>query len=60
MTLKKHTLNLREGDFEQLELFYGPKGISASLVIRTLVSRRVDSLLAKLGDVPPPSMEFQE
>lgn len=44
MKLQKHTMNLREGDFEYLDTVYGPRGVKASIVIRKLVSRLVDTL----------------
>jgi hypothetical protein len=46
-SLQKHTLNLREGDFEYLQQVFGPNGLSASVAIRHIVSRHVDHLRAQ-------------
>lgn len=40
--LQKHTLYLREGDWDYLESLFRQSGIATSLVIRTLVSNYVD------------------
>ena len=45
--LQKHTLNLRRGDFAYIEDMFRPRGIPASLVIRTLVSNWVDAKRAQ-------------
>lgn len=42
-SLKKHTLHLRDGDFDYIQSMYHSKAIGASLVIRTLVSNFVDA-----------------
>lgn len=42
MNLKKHTLHLREGDWDYLESLGAPAGVSTSQIVRTLVSRFVD------------------
>lgn len=43
-TLRKHTLNLREGDWDFLAARFGPKGIHTSDVVRSIVSRFVDAM----------------
>lgn len=40
--LKKHTLHLRDGDWDYIESIFKPNGISTSTVVRTLVSNYVD------------------
>lgn len=40
--LQKHTLHLREGDWDYLESMFKPNGIATSVAIRTLVSNFVD------------------
>lgn len=40
--IKKHTLNLRAGDWDYLESMFKPNGVSTAIVIRTLVSNFVD------------------
>lgn len=40
--LKKHVLNLREGDWDYITSMYANRGIPTSVVIRTLVSKFVD------------------
>jgi len=45
---KKHTLFLRDGDFEFLATVFEHKNLKASYVIRQLVSRYVDSLKAQM------------
>ena len=42
--LHKHTLNLREGDWDYIESVYLPKGLATAVVIRTIVSNLVDRL----------------
>lgn len=42
--LKKHTLYFRAGDIERIQEVFASKAISASEVIRTLVSKYVDRL----------------
>ena len=44
MQLHKHTLNLRDGDFDYLATVYGPAGMEASVAIRTIVAAHVDRL----------------
>jgi hypothetical protein len=41
-SLQKHTLHLREGDWDYLESMFKPNGISTSVAIRTMVSNFVD------------------
>lgn len=45
--LQKHTLNLREGDWDYLESIFKPNGIDVSFVIRSLVSKLVDTKRAE-------------
>lgn len=47
LPLQKHTLNLREGDFDYLESTYRDSGTPTSHVIRVLVSKHVDTLRAR-------------
>jgi hypothetical protein len=42
--LTKHTLNLREGDWDFIESCYKPRGIPTAHVIRSIVSNFVDKL----------------
>lgn len=42
--VQKHTLHLRKNDFDFLTEVYKPNGVSASAVIRQLVSRHVDQI----------------
>jgi len=54
--LKKHTLNLREGDFDKMaELF--PR-LGASVAVRQLISKFIDKhhRLALVGDLPDLSL----
>lgn len=44
MKLQKHTLNLREGDYDRLGELFASKGIKPANVIRAIVSRYVDHL----------------
>lgn len=53
----KHSINLREGDYEALQRFFGPRDIPASQVIRKLVSRFVDNLEA--GTPPQELLRVQ-
>ena len=52
--LKKHTLNLREGDFDEMALIF-PK-LGGSVAIRTLVSNFVDQTKAQ-APTPSPSVK---
>lgn len=45
--LQKHTMNLREGDFDYIDSMFRSRSIPASLVIRTLVSNFVDGKRAE-------------
>lgn len=45
--LQKHTLNLRAGDYEWLMDTYAAKDVTASMVIRMIVSKFVDNLKNK-------------
>lgn len=40
--LRKHTLHLREGDWDYLESMFKPNGIPTSVAVRTIVSSFVD------------------
>jgi hypothetical protein len=42
MQLKKHTLNLREGDYEYLTSLFEPQGLKTAHVIRNIIARTVD------------------
>ncbi len=53
--LKKHTLNLREGDFDRMALLF-PK-LGGSVAIRTLVSNYVDKAEAA---IPTPKTEVKD
>jgi len=44
---QKHTLHLREGDWDYITSVYKVKGVSTSLVVRTLVANFVDKLQQK-------------
>lgn len=46
MKLRKHTLNLREGDWDAIERVYAPRGIPTAVVIRQVISRLVDRVLS--------------
>ena len=50
--LKKHTLNLREGDFDEMALLF-PK-LGGSVAIRTLISNFVDKSKAAATTPTPP------
>lgn len=52
--LKKHTLNLRNGDWDYIESIAIPQGIATAEVIRLLVSNFVDRKRAEEGR---PSIE---
>lgn len=52
INLQKHTLNLREGDYDVIQAAYAEKGIAAAVVIRALVSRFTDKLLANTEKAP--------
>ena len=45
---KKHTLHLRDGDFDFLATVFAQKQLSPSYVVRTLISEYVDKLKAQL------------
>lgn len=55
--LKKHTLQLREGDWDELTDYFQPRGVSTSIVIRRLVSNYVNKLRAAAESVPTPTEE---
>ena len=40
--LRKHTLNLREGDWDFLESIFKPNGIPTAVAVRTIISNFVD------------------
>lgn len=45
--LTKHTLNLRQGDMDFISQIALPRGVAASLIVRTLVSRYVDRMRSR-------------
>ncbi len=45
--LQKKTLNLRNGDWDYLEMMYQGQGIGPSIVIRTLIAKFVDQAKAQ-------------
>ena len=53
-SLKKHTLHLRDGDFDYIQSIYHRHAIGASLVIRTLVANFVDSKRAQEDESGEP------
>lgn len=40
--IKKHTLNLRAGDWDYIESMFKPNGIATSVAVRTIISNFVD------------------
>lgn len=40
--IKKHTLNLRNGDWDYLESMFKPNGIATAVAVRTIISNFVD------------------
>lgn len=59
--IRKHTLNLREGDWDFLESIYKPNGIPTAVAIRTLISNFVDKKKAEirsLGAANPADLEI--
>ena len=50
--LQKHTLHLREGDWDYIESIYKSHGIATSLIIRSLVSNFVDKKRKQEKDSP--------
>lgn len=55
--LEKVTLNLRRGDMDYLTSICVPRGVAPSIVIRKLVSDRVDTLRAKEPKTDPLDLE---
>lgn len=51
--LKKHTLFLRDGDWDYLTEVYGPRRIATSDVVRTVVAQFVDNLRAAESTAEP-------
>lgn len=47
---QKHTLHLRRGDFDYIDSVFRGKNVSASHVIRSLVSKFVDSIRADTSE----------
>lgn len=45
--IKKHTLNLRSGDWDYLESMYKPNGIATAVAVRTILSNFVDKKRAE-------------
>ena len=56
--LQKHTMNLREGDFDYIDSMFHSRSIPASLVIRTLVSNFVDSKRAEEAHAEKPQLDL--
>lgn len=50
--LRKHTLNLRDGDWDFLESVYRQHGVAVAIVVRKLVSNHVDHLRAQIDENP--------
>lgn len=48
--LQKHTLNLREGDWEYIESVFQARGVPTSTVVRRIVSRFVETLRTNSQD----------
>ncbi len=56
--LKKHTLNLRQGDFDYLEGLFVPRGISTAFGIRRIISTYVDKMrIAEANAAPDSTLE---
>jgi hypothetical protein len=55
--LKKHTLFLRDGDWDYLTEVYSSRRIATSDVVRTLVAQFVDKLREAEGD---PEIEVEQ
>jgi len=51
--MKKHTLFLRDGDFDALQEHYNTSGFRASEIIRILVSNHVDQIQNSDEKNPP-------
>lgn len=58
-SLKKHTLHLRDGDFDYLDAYYAGSSLAPSAVIRKIVSVYVDNLKAK-EEVPDIEVNLNE
>lgn len=58
--LKKHTLFLRQGDWDYLESVYYSSGISVSLIIRSLVANHVDGLKSQEDDAVNIKINMEE
>jgi hypothetical protein len=54
---QKHTLHLRSGDFDFIATTFAARNLSASYVIREIVSRFVDDLKLKLQQMEKESEE---
>jgi len=50
----KHTLFLREGDWDYITEVYGPRQIPTSKVVRSIVSQFVDRLRESEGETKLP------
>ncbi len=58
--IKKHTLNLRAGDWDYIESMFKPNGIATSVAVRTIISNFVDKKRgeeAKRGGHPALDMD---
>jgi len=59
--LKKHTLHLRDGDWDFIESIYKPNGVPTAQVIRTLVGQFVERKRAEGGTAQahPQNIEME-
>ncbi len=48
--LHKHTLNLREGDYERIQDAFAERNLGAAVVIRHIVSKFVDQITSNASD----------
>lgn len=58
--LKKHTLNLRAGDWDYLESVLSPNGISTSMFLRKQVSAIVDSWRSNQTPLPEITVPLKD
>lgn len=59
--IKKHTLNLRAGDWDYLESMFKPNGIATAVAVRTIISNFVDKKRQeeqKAGSANPADMDI--
>lgn len=57
--LQKHTLNLRSGDWDEIEAWAKPEGLSTSEVVRILVSNFVDKRRKQLPQVNTSEIDIK-